>query len=143
MWNPLSSVFEKNPTEGIIRLWHSPNYFDNTPWSTFGVESEDLFYFFFIPAGFSFVTVDTFQFNFGFKYVNRSEEVNGFVVHNGKHDLQQGKTVPFWHLDEQSPIQVKIQTDDDTKLPYLITPDVGDPHYKAERRYFIPVTPIA
>lgn len=139
MWNPLTAIDEVNPTEGIIRLWHSPNYFENDPWSTFGVFSEDVFYFFFIPAGFSYVTVDTFQYNFGFKYVNRSEEVNGFVVHNGKHDLQQGKTVPFWHLDEQSPIQVKIQTDDTTKLPYLVVPDVGDPHYKPERRYFIPV----
>lgn len=138
-WTPRDSV--NAPVEGgIIKLWHSPNLFENTGWFTDGKYGEDLFYYFIIPPSFVYDSKDTFLYNFALKYVNSSVSVSGFIDHDGWHSLQQGKTAPFWHLElNSSPEKVKLQTDDLTKLPYLLKPANGLPNFKEEKCYFIPL----
>lgn len=142
-WNPKSTL-NIAPNGGIIALWNKTNVFDKNPWSTQGDYGKDIFYYFIIPAGFVFSgTVDTFTFNFGLKYVFKEREVTGYVNHSGQRWLQEGKTEKFWSLDESSPPDVTIQTDPDTKLPFLIVPDCGLPNFKEEKRYFIPLPQTA
>ena len=131
------------PDGGIIPLWYEANVFE-TQWKTDGVYGVDNFYYFFIPAGFIFFNEpNTFLYNFGLKYVNKSEKVTGYVEHNGIRQLQEGKTDPFWHLEESAPYEVKLETDQLTKLPFLSVPDTGLPNFMNEKRYFIPLSETA
>lgn len=138
-WQPVSKLADIAPDGGIIPLWNTPNIFDFNKWRTIGVYGEDIYYYFIIPAGFTHTGENEFTYNFGLEYVNESVTVSGYVTHDGVHNLQQGKTQPFWHLKESSPTKVTLETDDKTKLPYLVVPSRGLPSFAEERRYFIPL----
>lgn len=130
MWQPLRNLRDLNPTEGLIRLWHNQNFMRYSKWSTKGEYGKDIFYYFFIPSEFYYVGEDTFAYNFSFKYIKEPVE----VYHKG---IQHSEA--FWRLEPQGHPEVSIQTDRETKLPFIIVPDVGQPNYKMERRYFIPL----
>lgn len=139
-WQAAETAIDFAPDNGgIIILWHSPNIQDGTPWRTTGVYGEDLFYYFIIPAGFTLTGENQFTYNFGLEYVNSSVSVSGFVTHDGVHNLQQGKTEPFWHLQESAPSIVTMETDLKCKLPFLKVPSRGLPSFNDEVRYFIPL----
>lgn len=131
MWAPVSNLSERNVTEGIIKLWHNQNVMQYSKWSTSGEFGIDVYYYFVVPAGFYMTGEDTFAFNFSFKFIKKPVD----VYHSGI-----WKTEPFWRLEEQSPPEQSLQTDKELKLPYLIVPDLGQPNYYPERRYFIPLT---
>lgn len=142
-WTPRIQLDNLAPNGGIVALWNSANIMQFSEWRTKGEYGEDLFYYFFIPAGFVQTGENEFTYNFGLKYVNKTESVTGVVYHNGRHDLQEGKTASFWHLEQASPDKVSIQTDPTTKLPYLVVPARGLPGFLEEKRYFIPVPEVA
>lgn len=142
-WNPKTTL-NIAPDGGIISLWNKTNLFNKTDWSTLGEYGKDIFYYFIIPPGFVYSgTKDVFIFNFGLKYVKKERSVTGVIYHDGRHDLQQGKTESFWSLDESEPPLVNMLTDPDTKLPYLLVPDCGLPNHRVEKRYFIPLPSTA
>lgn len=119
-----------NPSEndGIVKLWASPNLLDSE-WKLNGNFGEDLFYFFIIPHGF-YCDGNSFKFNYGFKIVNRPID----VYHDG---IQ--KSEPLYVFEASSHPTCSLNTHKGTKLPYLIVPDVGEPNYYPEKRYFIPL----
>lgn len=140
MWQPLESL--RNTVafgDGLIRLWAEPNYMQYQKWTTKEDFGNKIYYYFFVPAGFYKIKEDTFAYNFPFKYTQEQVEVNGFVNHDGPRKLQEGLTEPFWHLEESERVECELMTGDYTKLPYLIIPNLGEPNYYPEKRYFIPV----
>ena len=139
-WQPAATALDFAPDNGgIVILWHSADIMNESPWRTTGVYGEDLFYYFIVPAGFTMTGENEFTYNFGLEYVNESVAVTGVVYHGGRHDLQQGKTEPFWHLKQSAPTKVALETDNKTKLPFLRVPSRGLPSFNPEVRYFIPL----
>lgn len=143
-WNPVSTLETLAPSNGgIVVLWCSANIMDKQEWKTSGTYGEDLFYYFIVPAGFVMTGENEFTYNFGLKYVKKSESVSGYVNHSGQRWLQEGKTASFWHLEQASPDKVTLKTDEKTKLPYLDVPSRGLPGFLPEARFFIPVPEVA
>lgn len=142
-WNPVSTLETLAENGGIIVLWYNADLMNQNPWRTTGVYGLDTFYYFFLPAGFTHTGEDEFTYNFGLEYVKSSVAVTGYVEHNGIRQLQEGKTEPFWHLQESAPAKVTLQTDETNKLPYVEVPSRGLPSFATERRYFIPVPEVA
>lgn len=141
---PSRSTLNIAPNGGVISLWTTTNVFNDDPWTTQPEYGKKIFYYFFIPAGFVFSgEKDVFIYNFGLKFVKKERSVSGYVNHSGQRWLQGGKTESFWSLDPADPPRVTIQTDKDTKLPYLLVPDCGLPNFREEKRYFIPLPETA
>lgn len=142
-WQPRTQLNNNAPDGGIIALYNTANVFEFNEWRTSGEYGIDIFYYFIIPAGFVYVSENKFLYNFPLKYVNKSEKVTGWVEHNGVRQLQEGKTDPFWHLEEAESYLVELQTSEYTRLPYLLVPDCGLTPFAEEKRYFIPLPETA
>ena len=134
MWTPQTNLSQDLSSNGIVKLWASPNYFNDQNWRTEGVFGVDLFYYFFIPYPY-FYSDAIFYFDAPFKFEEKELRV---TTKDPEHDGEQ-KTEKFWNLIPSSSPQVELQTDVKTKLPYLTSPDLGQPDYVAVKTYLIPV----
>jgi len=130
-WFPQQNLSDDlSDSEGIIKLWGSPNLKNAQDWRTSGIFSTDLYHYFFIPHNFYFLSNNTFAYHFPFRYIFQNIK----VFHDGIQTSEE-----FWRLQPSNDATSTIQTDIKTKLPYLFIPNLGQPNYKEIKSYFIPV----
>lgn len=113
---------------GIVKLWTSANL-KTANWKITGTFGIDFYNYFFVPSNY-ILDGDNFIYLFPFKYINSSV----FVYYDDKPN-----TEAFWHLEKANNQSCELQTDENSRLPYVVKPNCGEPDYKPEKRFFIPV----
>lgn len=124
--------FNKDITKaGIVRLWFKPNVQD-TKWEMSGNIKTHCSYYFVLPAD-VINENGSLKFNARFKYIKKNVK----VFHRGVNYSED-----FWRIEPVSPISLQLETSDETKLPYIVVPDLGEPNYTREIRYLIPLNEV-
>lgn len=133
-FSPYTNLNVDLSNNGIIRLWASPNLM-NSEWRLTGDITKDINSYFYLPADVIIINGEL-KYNNSYEYVKKEITVTGWCWYKSKLDLQEGKTEPFWHMVESENKTLKLETDDLTKMPFIMTPTLGRFNYTSEKRYF-------